>query len=139
MAASGSEHRHSVCRIQLPPDRLPHFQVDLSASHSGRADGVWRFGLADLYVTAARKLSVPLQSGLRPPRARIGDAVAPRDGRERSTMEGAGQRGGGVHPHMKAAVYNRYGPPDIVQIKDVERPVPKDNEVWIEVRTASVN
>ena len=40
---------------------------------------------------------------------------------------------------MKAAVYNRYGPPDIVQIKDVERPVPKDNEVWIEVRTASVN
>ena len=30
---------------------------------------------------------------------------------------------------MKAAVYTRYGPPDVVQIADVERPVPKDNEV----------
>lgn len=40
---------------------------------------------------------------------------------------------------MKAAVYTRYGPPDVVQIKDVEKPVPKDNEVLIEVRAASVN
>jgi NADPH:quinone reductase-like Zn-dependent oxidoreductase len=40
---------------------------------------------------------------------------------------------------MKAAVYSRYGPPDVVQIKDVEKPVPKDNEVLIEVRAASVN
>jgi hypothetical protein len=37
---------------------------------------------------------------------------------------------------MKAAVYTRYGPPDIVQIKDVEKPVPKDNEVLIQVRAA---
>ena len=41
---------------------------------------------------------------------------------------------------MKAAVYTRYGPPDVVvQIEDVERPVPKDNEVLIKVRAASVN
>ena len=40
---------------------------------------------------------------------------------------------------MEAAVYNRYGPPDVLQIKDVEKPVPKDNEVLIEVRAASVN
>ena len=40
---------------------------------------------------------------------------------------------------MKAAVYTRYGSPDVVQIKDVEKPVPKDNEVLIEVRAASVN
>src|SRR5229473_1030374 len=52
------------------------------------------FGLGDLSLTAARKLSVPLQSGPRHPRARIGNAVAARDGRERSTMEGAGQRNG---------------------------------------------
>ncbi len=29
---------------------------------------------------------------------------------------------------MKAAVYTRYGPPDVVQIKDLEKPVPKDYE-----------
>ena len=40
---------------------------------------------------------------------------------------------------MKAAVCSRYGPPEVVQIKDVEKPIPKDNEVLIEVRAASVN
>jgi NADPH:quinone reductase-like Zn-dependent oxidoreductase len=40
---------------------------------------------------------------------------------------------------MKAAVNRRYGPPDVVQIEDVEKPVPKDNEVLIKVRAASVN
>ncbi len=40
---------------------------------------------------------------------------------------------------MKAAVYTRYGPPDVVQITDVEKPSPKDNEVLINVRAASVN
>jgi len=41
---------------------------------------------------------------------------------------------------MKAAVYRRYGPPDVVvQIEDVEKPVPKGNEVLIKVRSASVN
>jgi NADPH:quinone reductase-like Zn-dependent oxidoreductase len=40
---------------------------------------------------------------------------------------------------MKAAVYRRYGPPDVLQIKDVEKPAPMDNEVLIKVRAASVN
>jgi len=40
---------------------------------------------------------------------------------------------------MKAAVYSQYGPPDVVQIRDVEKPAPKDNEVLIKVRAASVN
>jgi NADPH:quinone reductase-like Zn-dependent oxidoreductase len=41
---------------------------------------------------------------------------------------------------MKAAVYRRYGPPErVVQIEEVEKPVPKDNEVLIKVRAASVN
>jgi NADPH:quinone reductase-like Zn-dependent oxidoreductase len=48
-------------------------------------------------------------------------------------MEGAGQRS------VKAAVYSRYGPPDVVQIKDVEKPVPRDNEVLIKVHAASAN
>jgi NADPH:quinone reductase-like Zn-dependent oxidoreductase len=40
---------------------------------------------------------------------------------------------------MKAAVYSRYGPPDVVQITDVEKPVPNDKEVLIKIRAASVN
>jgi NADPH:quinone reductase-like Zn-dependent oxidoreductase len=40
---------------------------------------------------------------------------------------------------VKAAVYSRYGPPDVVQIKDVEKPVPKDDGVLIRVCAASVN
>jgi NADPH:quinone reductase-like Zn-dependent oxidoreductase len=40
---------------------------------------------------------------------------------------------------MKAALYTRYGPPNVVRITDVEKPVPKDNEVLIEVHAASVN
>ena len=40
---------------------------------------------------------------------------------------------------MKAAVNRRYGPPDVVQIEDVEKPAPKDDEVLIKVRAASVN
>jgi len=40
---------------------------------------------------------------------------------------------------MKAAVYTRYGPPDVVHITDVENPSPKDNEVLIKVRAGSVN
>lgn len=40
---------------------------------------------------------------------------------------------------MKAAVYTRYGSPDVVHIADVEKPVPKADEVLIKVRAASVN
>jgi NADPH:quinone reductase-like Zn-dependent oxidoreductase len=40
---------------------------------------------------------------------------------------------------MKAAVYTGYGPPDVIKIQDVEKPVPKDNEVLVKVRAASVN
>jgi NADPH:quinone reductase-like Zn-dependent oxidoreductase len=40
---------------------------------------------------------------------------------------------------MKAAVYSEYGPPDVVQIAEVETPVPKHDEVLIEVHAASLN
>ncbi|WP_433965361.1 alcohol dehydrogenase catalytic domain-containing protein [Tunturiibacter gelidiferens] len=39
---------------------------------------------------------------------------------------------------MKAA-YTRYGPPDVIEISDLDKPVPRDNEVLIKVRAASVN
>jgi hypothetical protein len=40
---------------------------------------------------------------------------------------------------MKAAVYRRYGPPDVVKIEDIHEPSPKENEVLLKVRAASVN
>ena len=83
-----------IFRSLLPTDRLPHLQVGLPAPNSGRVDGVCRFGLADLSIAAARKPSVPLYGGPRLPRRTIDDAMAARDGRERSTMEGTGQRSG---------------------------------------------
>ena len=40
---------------------------------------------------------------------------------------------------MRAVVYDRYGPPEVLRLEEVERPVPKDEEVLIEVRAAAVN
>jgi NADPH:quinone reductase-like Zn-dependent oxidoreductase len=40
---------------------------------------------------------------------------------------------------MKAAVATRFGPPDVVQITDIEKPRPNDHEILIQVRGASVN
>ena len=40
---------------------------------------------------------------------------------------------------MKAIVYERYGSPDVLQFKDIERPAPEDDQVLVDVRAASVN
>ena len=51
-------------------------------------------------------------------------------------IRGLSAKGGKV---MRAVVHDKYGPPDVLRVEEVERPVPKEDEVLVRVRAATVN
>src|SRR6059058_1414349 len=40
---------------------------------------------------------------------------------------------------MKAILHHRYGPPDVLVCEEVEKPIPRDDEVLVRVRAAAIN
>jgi NADPH:quinone reductase-like Zn-dependent oxidoreductase len=40
---------------------------------------------------------------------------------------------------MKALIRDRYGPPDVLGLRDIDRPAPKESEVLVQVHAASIN
>src|SRR6266571_5891184 len=77
--------------------------------------------------THSRAASTPI-----PPSAKLSSRVRfPRSPSARTPAREGSRR-------MRAVVYDRYGPPDVLRLEEVERPVPKEDEVLVRVRAVAV-
>src|SRR5688500_16065886 len=57
----------------------------------------------------------------------------------RSDNDCDGRAGAQPASPMRAVVYCEYGPPDVLAVKHIEKPVPDDDQILVRVRAAAIN
>jgi len=105
------------------------------AAYSQIADSVRPRNVAGRFVRRAQnvRLWIKLRRGVPHSRASV-----PWRGDARPTMPSGAHRAR-LSVYMKAVVYDRYGPPDVLGIEVVGRPAPRDDELLVRVRATTVN
>ncbi len=121
-------------------DRYPPFTLEAPAQESPSHRSL-RHRSLPRSGTRTPAAATPTATGTAPMDAERGRRREDRqrsDRRSRSGPSGAerASAGGGT---LKAMVHSRYGSPDVLELKDIDKPVVKDDEVLVRVRSAAVN
>lgn len=70
----------------------------------------------------------------------MASVIDPRQGRNTAVVTSDGNgRAPAAERLMKAVIHDRYGSPDVLELRDVDKPVVGDDDVLVRVRAASVN